>query len=175
MAMIDVEGIQELYRYNHWANDRIFAVVSRLTQDEFARNLGSSYPSVRDTLAHIVWAEWIWLQRWNGTSPRIVFQGTDFPDHDALWARWSEVDVEQHAFVDALTTDRLLSLVPYVNLHGQSWRYPLWRQMYHVVNHSSYHRGQLTTMLRQLAAQPVSLDFLVFHDELGSDGAQGAV
>jgi uncharacterized damage-inducible protein DinB len=47
--------------------------------------------------------------------------------------------------------------------------------MYHVVNHSSYHRGQLTTMLRQLAAQPVSLDFLVFHDELGSDGAQGAV
>ena len=54
---------------------------------------------------------------------------------------------------------------------GQTWRYPLWRQMYHVVNHSSYHRGQLTTMLRQLAARPIPMDFLVFHDELESHTA----
>jgi uncharacterized damage-inducible protein DinB len=58
--------------------------------------------------------------------------------------------------------------VQYVNLHGQTYRYPLWREMYHVVNHSTYHRGQLTTMLRQLAARPIPTDFLVFHDELES-------
>jgi uncharacterized damage-inducible protein DinB len=173
--MIDVEAIQELYRYNRWANDRVFDVVSSLTHDEFARNLGSSYPSVRDTLAHLVWAEWIWLQRWNGTSPQIVSQGTSFPSPGALRARWLELDVEQRAFVQALTTGRLVSPVEYVNLQGHTWRYPLWRQMYHVVNHSSYHRGQVTTMLRQLAAQPVSTDFLVFHDELDSQAARGAV
>ena len=173
--MVDVEAIQELYRYNHWANDRVFGAVSSLTQEEFARNLGSSHPSIRDTLAHIVWAEWIWLQRWEGTSPQVVFQGTHFSDQDALRARWLEFDVEQRAFIETLTTERLLSLVQYVNLQGQTWRYPLWRQMYHVVNHSTYHRGQLTTMLRQLAAQPVPTDFLVFHDELAAHAAPGAV
>lgn len=38
--------------------------------------------------------------------------------------------------------------------------------MYHLVNHSSYHRGQVITMLRQLGAQVVPTDFLVYHDEL---------
>jgi uncharacterized damage-inducible protein DinB len=164
--MVDVEAIRELYRYNHWANDRVLEAVSNLTHEEFAKNLGSSHPSVRDTLVHIVWAEWIWLQRWKGSSPQIVFQGANFSDQDALRARWLELDVEQRAFIETLTTDRLLSLVQYINLQGQTWRYPLWRQMYHVVNHSSYHRGQLTTMLRQLGARPVSTDFLVFHDEM---------
>jgi len=173
--MVDVEAIQELYRYNHWANNRVFEAVSNLTQEEFAKNLGSSYPSVRDTLAHIVWAEWIWLQRWKGTSPQVVFQGTHFADADALRARWLELDVEQRAFVETLTTERLLSLVQYVNVQGHTWRYLLWRQMYHVVNHSSYHRGQLTMMLRQLAARPVRTDFLVFHDELDSHAVRGAV
>jgi uncharacterized damage-inducible protein DinB len=35
-----------------------------------------------------------------------------------------------------------------------------------VVNHSTYHRGQLTTLLRQLQAMPVATDYLVYHDEL---------
>jgi uncharacterized damage-inducible protein DinB len=69
-------------------------------------------------------------------------------------------------FIEAVTAERLTTVVAYVNLQGQTWRYPLWRQMYHVVNHSTYHRGQLTTMLRQLGAAPVATDFLVFHDEL---------
>jgi uncharacterized damage-inducible protein DinB len=168
MSMVDVALIQELYRYNGWANDRVFEAVSSLTEEQFAKNLGSSHPSVRDTLAHIIWAEWIWLQRWKGTSPQIVFQGTEFSRPGTLKARWLELEIEQRAFVEALTIERLLSVVQYVNLQGQSWRYPLWRQMYHVVNHSSYHRGQLTTMLRQLAARAVPTDFLVFHDELDS-------
>lgn len=60
---MDVNDIHELYRYNEWANDRVFDIVSRLAPEEFTRDLGNSYPSVRDTLTHIVWAEWIWLQR----------------------------------------------------------------------------------------------------------------
>ncbi|MGH9383708.1 MAG: DinB family protein, partial [Vicinamibacterales bacterium] len=71
--MIDVQAVQGLYRYNRWANCRIFEALSHLTPEEFARDLGSSHPSVRDTLLHIVWAEWIWLQRWNGVSPEVVF------------------------------------------------------------------------------------------------------
>jgi uncharacterized damage-inducible protein DinB len=166
--MIEVQAVKDLYRYNRWANGRVFGAVSHLSPEEFAEDLGSSHPSVRDTLLHIVWAEWIWLQRWNGVSPQLVFQGTDFPSLAAVKARWSEVEIEQHAFLEAVTAERLLTVVRYVNLEGETWQYPLWRQMYHVVNHSTYHRGQLTTMLRQLGARPIATDLLVFDDELES-------
>jgi uncharacterized damage-inducible protein DinB len=168
---MDVNDIHELYRYNEWANDRVFDIVSRLAPDEFTRDLGNSYPSVRETLTHIVWAEWIWLQRWNGSSGQHRFDAAEFPDVYALNTRWVELKTEQRTFVESVTAERLGAVVEYVNLQGRTWRYRLWRQMYHVVNHSTYHRGQLTTMLRQLGTVPIPTDFLVFHDELDSGTA----
>jgi uncharacterized damage-inducible protein DinB len=166
--MIEVETIRELYGYNRWANARIFEAVRPLTPEQFGRDLGSSYPSVRDTLAHIVWAEWLWLQRWQGTSPTNVFEPADFPRSEALETRWLEVEADQGVFLAGLTSQRLASRVRYVNLQGQPWEYPLWRQMYHLVNHSTYHRGQVAAKLRQLGSRAVSTDFLVFHDAVGS-------
>jgi uncharacterized damage-inducible protein DinB len=169
--MIDVRVLQGLYRYNRWANDRLFQAAAHLSPEAFVEDLGSSHASVRDTMLHIVWAEWIWLQRWNGVSPRTVFSAAEFPSPDAVRARWSEVEREQRRFLEAVTDKRLLAVVPYVNLEGQTWQYPLWRQMYHVVNHSTYHRGQLATMLRQLSARPSPTDVLVFDDEQESSPA----
>jgi uncharacterized damage-inducible protein DinB len=163
--VIDVRTLQGLYRYNQWANGRVFNAVAHLNADQYTKDLGSSHPSVRDTLLHLVWAEWIWLQRWNGVSPQVVFQAAGFPSADALRGRWSQVETEQRTFLEAVTDERLRTVVSYLNLQGQRWEYPLWRQMLHVVNHSTYHRGQLTTMLRQLGAQPAPTDLLVFDDE----------
>jgi len=166
--MIDAGTIRELYGYNRWANARIFETVRPLTPEQLARDLGSSYPSVRDTLVHVVGAEWLWLERWRGTSPKTVLGPADFPRADTLEARWREVEADQRVFLDGLTEERLASMVRYVNLQGQPWEYPLWRQMVHLVNHSSYHRGQVAAMLRQLGSRAVSTDFLVFHDEVAS-------
>jgi uncharacterized damage-inducible protein DinB len=166
--MIDVPGINALYRYNSWANSRAFDAASQLSPEDFVKDLGSSYPSVRDTLLHIVWAEWIWLQRWNGISPQVVFQPADFPSPDVVRARWSAVEIERRAFLESVTNERLLTVLQYVNLKGENWQYPLWRQMYHVANHSTYHRGQLATMLRQLGARPIPTDVLLFDDEQAS-------
>jgi uncharacterized damage-inducible protein DinB len=165
--MIDVSGIQGLFRYNSWANNRALEAVLHLSPAEFVRDLGNSHHSVSDTLVHIVWAEWIWLQRWNGVSPQVVFQATDFPSPREVRSRWSELEAGQSTFVAALTNERLQRVVSYVNLEGQPWEYPLWRQMYHVVNHSTYHRGQVATMLRQLGTRPLPTDLLVFDDEQG--------
>jgi len=164
--MTDVATIHELYRYNRWANGRVFERLAKLAQEDFTRDLGNSYPSLRDTALHIVWAEWIWLERWKGTSPRLVFQARDFAALQAIETKRSEVERGQQAFLATLQPERLREVVPYVNLQGHTWRYPLWRQMVHVANHSTYHRGQLTTMLRQVKAQVITTDFLVFHDEL---------
>ena len=60
-----------------------FEAVSGLTQEQFVKDLQSSYASVHDTVVHIIWAEWLWLQRWKATSPQSVFQTTDFTRPDA--------------------------------------------------------------------------------------------
>lgn len=143
---------------------RALESASALSTEEFARDLGSSHASVRDTLTHVVWAEWLYLRRWQGTSPQTVFRSADFPRPDDLKARWSEVEAEHRAFVESVTTESLLASVRYVNLRGEARQYPLWRQMYHLVNHSSYHRGQVATLLRQLGARPLATDFLLFQD-----------
>ena len=79
---------------------------------------------MRDTLTHIVWGEWLWFQRWRGRSQQTGFQPTDFPRPDTMKARWLEVDIEQRAFTESVTAERLLSIVRYVNLQGQTWQYP---------------------------------------------------
>ncbi len=136
-----------------------------LTPEQFTRNLGSSFPCIRDTLVHILSAEWVWLRRWTGTSPRRVLDPAGFGSLGTLRARWAEVEVEQTAFVDQLTPEALEHVVSYTNVQGAMWRYPLGQMLQHVVNHSTYHRGQVTTMLRQLGAAPVALDLLMFVDD----------
>ncbi len=164
---MDREWIQSLYAYHRWANGRVLTAAAPLTPAQFTQDLGSSYPSVRDTLTHLLSADWIWLMRWRGTSPKEMLSPSAFPSVPALGERWAEVANEQSAFVSSLTAEELRRPLAYVNTTGERWQYPLWQTLLHVVNHGTYHRGQVTTMLRQLGAEPVATDLLVFYDEPG--------
>jgi uncharacterized damage-inducible protein DinB len=165
--MISKEDIELLYRYGRWANATILKTVAGLTPEQFNQKLGGSFPSVRETLVHIMGAEWIWLQRWKGASPKALLSAAEFPDLDSIKARWRGIEQEQMEFVGQTTDSSLKSPLKYVNLKGQTFEYPLGRVMQHLVNHGSYHRGQVTNFLRQLGAQPASTDLLVYFDVEG--------
>jgi uncharacterized damage-inducible protein DinB len=155
-----------LYEYNQWANRRVLDCCAQLTPEQFAQDLRGSFPSVRDTLAHILGAEWIWLERCNGRSPSGLPPGTEFPDLAALRARWEVVGTELLDFVHEVTASELERLVEYRNFKGDPFAYPLSAMLQHLVNHGTYHRGQVTTLLRQLGAKPKSLDLLRYYDFL---------
>ena len=165
---MNVSEIRTLYAYNRWATDRLLDAARALARTEFTRDLGTSHRSVRGTLVHVLWSEWIWLQRWRGTSPKNVFAEDQWPDVGAIHARWSELERERQDFIGAVTDDRLTQLISYENLQGERWEYSLVHMMQHVVNHSSYHRGQVVTLLRQLGRTPPTTDFLAFFDEGGA-------
>jgi uncharacterized damage-inducible protein DinB len=158
------QDIQLLFDYNRWANARLGEAASALNTQQFIKDLASSHRSVRDTLVHILSGEWIWLQRWQGQSPKSMFDPAAFPCLAALRTKWAEVEREQMNFVHNVTEFSLKKIIAYENLQGETWRYPLQRMMQHLANHSTYHRGQVTTMLRQLGAEPAATDFLVFLD-----------
>lgn len=165
---MNVDDIRVLYAYNEWATTRLVDTARALSPAAFARDMRSSHRSVRGTLVHILWAEWIWLRRWWGESPKHVFAEEEYSDVAAVMSRWDVVKRDQRDFIATLTDNHLRARVSYENLLGECWEYMLGHMMQHVVNHSSYHRGQVVTLLRQQGMSPPPTDFLVFLDERGT-------
>ncbi|HJQ22944.1 MAG TPA: DinB family protein [Blastocatellia bacterium] len=160
------QDIATLFDYNRWANAQMLDTVARLTPEQLRRDLATSHHSVHETLTHILAAEWIWLMRCRGVSPKALLDPNDFADLDALKRRWAEVEQGQQELIDELSDERLDGLIAYTNTRGEHWEYPLGQILQHVFNHSTYHRGQVTAMLRQLGAEVVMTDFLVYMDRL---------
>jgi uncharacterized damage-inducible protein DinB len=159
------EEMSLLYDFNAWANHRSMEAASALTPEQFTKPLGSSFSSVRDTLAHICGAEWIWLERFQGRSPSSLLDASQFPDAPSLRARWDELETHLLKFVHGLTQQDLDRVLEYKTLKFGVYQNPLWQSLQHVVNHGSYHRGQVTTMLRQHGAQPILTDLMHFYRE----------
>ena len=160
-APLDSETIRLLFDYNAWANRRTLDACAALSDEQFTRDMGSSFPSVRDTLAHILWAEWLWLERWRGRSPGPMPSATEYPDP----ARWAEVERDLMGFVASLSTTDVARISEYRTTKGTAVANPLWQSLQHVVNHGTYHRGQVATLLRQLGAKPNYTDLIYFYRE----------
>jgi uncharacterized damage-inducible protein DinB len=160
-----IDEILELFAYNRWANERMLDATAALSQEELTRDLGGSFPSLRATLTHMLGAEWVWLARWKGVSPTGLPDAWDLSTHDAIRDRWRAIEQEQAAFLETLTDESIRRVVDYRLLSGAAFSNPLWQLLRHVVNHASYHRGQVTTLLRQLGRPAVSTDLIVFHRE----------
>ena len=155
----------DLFRYNRWANERLLNAAATLTDEEFDRDLKSSFPSVRATLSHIAAAEWVWLSRWEGVSP------TGFPGDRAdatladVRAFFDDNWTAQQQFLDALDDTALERIVDYRNIRGDAFQSPLVALMRHMINHSTYHRGQVVTVIRQLGHPVPNTDFVAWYRE----------
>ena len=159
------DELRDLYAFNRWANARVRAEVATLSDDDFRRDMKNSFPSVRDTWLHIMASEWVWLARWLGTSPTGMPPEWKDYDRQQVADEWQALEAAQQAYVRRLTDSDLDRMVQYINFAGQTFTQPLWHLMRHMVNHSTYHRGQITTMLRQLGYQPVSTDLVLYFRE----------
>jgi uncharacterized damage-inducible protein DinB len=161
--MLAKEALARMFDYNIWANHRLMHAAARLPVDDFKRDaLGASHGGVRGTLAHIMAAEWIWLERWKGVSPTRLLDEGEFPDVVALRDRWTLIEGHREDWFRGQTDQSLAAQVAYRTTEGVSYEAPLWQLMQHVLNHSTYHRGQVTLLLRALGARPVSTDLVAW-------------
>ena len=159
------DEIRPLFDYNAWANRRSLSAAEKLTAEQFTKPMGSSFSSVRDTLAHIYGAEWIWLERFQGHSPSALPNVSQFPDVQTLRETWLVNEERLLAFVAELSQSDLDRQLEYKTLKYGVYSNPLWQSMLHVVNHGTYHRGQVTTLLRQHGVQSILLDLMHFYRE----------
>jgi uncharacterized damage-inducible protein DinB len=158
-----IEEIRELYAYDRWADDRLLEAAAGLAPEELTRDLRSSFPSILATLAHILSADWAWLERWQGRSPTEIPSEWDLSTLAGVRGEWEKVRDRRRDFLAELTDEDLTRIVSFRTLAGELFEGTLIRTLRHVVNHASYHRGQVVTLLRQLGATPPATDLALYY------------
>jgi uncharacterized damage-inducible protein DinB len=154
---VTVEQLRSLVAYNRWANTRFLQAAAALSAEELERDLGASFGSLQGTLIHILWGERGWLRFWqNGSFVPRPTPG-EYPDFASLCSAWTHHEDAYTAYLHALTQAELDAPR---NLDADT--YALGELVQHILNHSTYHRGQVTLLLRQLGHEPPSTDYREF-------------
>jgi uncharacterized damage-inducible protein DinB len=162
MTLTDLEILVD---YHYWATRRVLDAVEALTPDQFTKDLGNSFPSVRDTLGHLYGADWIWCSRWEGESPSALPDPQLFADLASIRHAWDAHEPRVRSALKRFAERGVDQPFEFVRF-GVRQSQPFSHTLQHLVNHGSYHRGQVVTMLRQLgAAPPPSTDLIAFYRE----------
>ena len=160
---MDLAGVRELFAYNAWANRECFAALERVSAESYFRDLKSSHGGLHGTVCHIVWAEQLWLNRWLGRPNPAVPQGKDLATLAAARARWEAIEVERLGWLAGFDELRLAATLAVRPSSGGEYVHTFRQMFRHVVDHSTYHRGQLVTLLRQLGLTPPSTGLILFY------------
>ena len=162
---MNLSDLQTLAEFHYWATRRVLDAVEPLAPEQFTRDLGNSFPSVRDTLAHLYGADWIWCSRWEGESPSGLPDPKTYPDLAAIRRAWDAHEPTLRAVLERFGERGVDQPVEYTR-NGVSYAQPFSQTFQHLVNHGTYHRGQVVTMLRQLGVETVpSTDLIAFYRE----------
>lgn len=150
MTSAMTEMLTQYLHYHMWANQRLFEVLDALTPEEYRLDLGGSYGSIQGTAIHLYGTEYIWLSRIDGHSPDRLFDEQDYPDWPQLKKDWMAGFEQIEALIQKLDEKMAVEKVTYHTTTGKKYSQPTWELIVHMVNHGSYHRGQIINMVRQL-------------------------
>ena len=156
-----------LLAFNAWADNRIFDAVVQLPADQYTKEMNSSHGSIHGTLAHLVGAQKRWLNRWQGSPEANPMSPAEVPTLKDLKAVWEKIGFETAKFFGMMTDKKLQEAFPVTSPQGESYTLTFAQGLQHVVDHSTYHRGQIITLMRQLGVKPPYTGMVGFFRESG--------
>ena len=160
-----LDDLRALYGYGYWANGKILSVVAALTPEQFTRQVTGSYGSVRNTMVHMMSAEWGWLDRCGGPPRGAALKADDYPTTASLIERWGAVERDMRAFLARLTGAELDRRVEFAFGGGPVHVRTVGHLLQHAAIHSVHHRGQVALLLRSLGVVPGNVDLLFYIPE----------
>ncbi len=152
--------ILRLFAYTEWANGLALDSCDQLTAEQLHHDFGSGHHSIFETLVHMIGAERIWLERWQGVVPRPFARPEEFKLVTDIGAEWQTLERERAEFLTHVSDATLNDQLTYTNLRGEKFSQPLIDQMQHVVNHATHHRGQVIAFVRSFGVKPANTDLI---------------
>jgi uncharacterized damage-inducible protein DinB len=157
----ELSRVRQLLVYTVWADRTVLSALHEVTAEDLTRDTGSSFGSLVGTMAHILGAERVWLSRFVG-NPLYLPDLSVYPDFAALENGFHELWSELEAYVASLKPADLDQQLTWTNTLGVTRTQPLANLLFHVVNHSTYHRGQVISLLRQLGYGAPGTDLVYY-------------
>jgi uncharacterized damage-inducible protein DinB len=151
--------ISKLLQYNTWANRLIIEQVETFPLDLFDKHVGGSFGSIKSVMIHLLESDYLWLYRWKGNPLADIpaWQHTDLAEMKKIWYPIQNEMVE--------LSDKISSSenIKFITRKGLPFTLPFGEIAVHLSHHGSYHRGQLTNMIRDLGQKPVATDYFLFY------------
>lgn len=165
------KDLRDLFEYSYWANRHLFDVLSQLSDEQFVTPVAGSYGSVRNTLVHVMSAEWGWVDRCGGPSRGPALKADDYPTVASVRDRWREVEGHVRSFLSGLRDEDLDRTIEWALGSGPTYTSRLGDLMHHAIIHGIHHRGQVALLLRVLGHAPGNFDALFYQLRAHSEQA----
>jgi uncharacterized damage-inducible protein DinB len=154
--VIEPQYCQLMARYNRWMNERLYALLAQMADDERRRDRGAFFGSIHGTLNHLLWGDRMWLGRFIDEPCTAPAFGADmFADFAELQREREVTDRNMLHWAGNVTPAWLASTLTYTSkVDGRTRELPATAAAIHLFNHGTHHRGQLTTLLKQAGFDP---------------------
>lgn len=143
-------------QYNQWMNQKLYAVCTDIPDDKRKADLGAFFKSIHSTFNHMLWADRIWLGRFTGQDFAVGKLGEDiYADFATLRLEREKLDAFIIAWAKGLNPDDLQQPLQYTSgIDHKTRKGTLWVFVAQLFNHQTHHRGQITTLIKQLGYEP---------------------
>jgi uncharacterized damage-inducible protein DinB len=154
--MIFKNNFELMARYNQWMNEKLYQVCAVIPDKERKKDLGAFFRSVHGTLNHLLYGDKAWMSRFVGKPSAVTAIGEELhQDFDRLRADRTALDQQILDWSHALSPHWLEAPFEYTsNVDGKTRVLPAWALVMHMFNHQTHHRGQVTTLIKQLGHEP---------------------
>ncbi len=169
MAITAVNGrhslLLRMMEFMFWGDRHVLTAACAIIEPEYYAERGFSAGSLHKLLVHTMAAQWVWLSRWKGHDLRRLEDTTDYPTRESLLKRWPQVHADFSEFILAQTALTLAAPLTYRNTRGDQFTLPLGELILHCLDHGTYHRGQVNSLIKLAGGTPVALNYLQFSLE----------
>jgi uncharacterized damage-inducible protein DinB len=160
-----MEQLTLYLEYHVWANNRVLEKLKEVPKEDWTQVVGGSFPTLRELYQHILGGDYRWLERWKGVPIAEIPSHFIVDDYESLIALWRPILDETLALGAAFLNGRAEQPINFITAKGLNVTQPFWQTLYQVVNHGTYHRGQVANALRVLGREAVGTDIFLFFRE----------
>jgi uncharacterized damage-inducible protein DinB len=159
--------LEQIYDYNCWANGLVLKYAQMLPEEQFTQETTHSFSSVRDTLVHILFVEWLWRERMRGNPMDVdeamkSMKPENFPTMDELYHRWFDEELAMRNFLGDMSEEDTQETFKFINLTGRHLEDTRVEGFTQIVLHGMQHRAEIAAMLTDFGFSPGNLDYYLY-------------